>query len=478
MTSKVLDTECNHKCVEKQNAYLSSWLLKKVLSLKQRAKDIISGFFLGTGDLLNLVIGIKILTLKVWVYAYNFIKAVERYYFAFPFFYCLGPKANSSKGDGVIVVQTYFGLEGSQETVFNQNRAGRSKTLHSILLRAKRPGNNPVNIHFNKPLGIRYKSTLVSKDSIIKPWFLTGFTDAEGSFLVNIKKSPTLKLRWRVLPVIHNGLQSKDVNTLKEVKAFFGGQGSIIKAKNVVFYRSTTIQELKKVINHFEKYPLQTKKRADFELFKAIVMIIESKKHLIPEGFQEILNHKAYLNNGLPAAIIEAFEANNPNQPFPLLRANLKPVPRLPSIINPQIPDPQWLAGFTDGEGCFSISVAKNSATETGYIVSLRFQISQHLRDENLLRSFINYFGCGRFYPLDGTQKRGDFTVTKLTDNLNIIIPFFLKNPLLGIKAYDFKLWCEAADIMTKKEHLASEGLNKILILKALINKKSTNGGK
>jgi hypothetical protein len=233
---------------------------------------------------------------------------------------------------------------------------------------------------------------------------------------------------------------------------------------------------LKKVINHFEKYPLQTQKRADFELFKAIVMIVESKKHLIPEGFQEILNHKAYLNNGLPAAIIEAFDANNPNQPFPLLRANLKPVLRLPSIINPQIPDPQWLAGFTDGEGCFSISVAKNSATETGYLVSLRFQISQHLRDENLLRSFINYFGCGRFYPLNGTKKRGDFAVTKLTDNLNIIIPFFLKNPLLGIKAYDFKLWCEAADIMTKKEHLASEGLNKILNLKALINKKSTNG--
>jgi NADH:ubiquinone oxidoreductase subunit 4 (subunit M) len=34
---KILDTKCNHKCVEKQNAYLSSWLLKikGLLPLKQ-----------------------------------------------------------------------------------------------------------------------------------------------------------------------------------------------------------------------------------------------------------------------------------------------------------------------------------------------------------------------------------------------------------------------------------------------------------
>jgi hypothetical protein len=84
--------------------------------------------------------------------------------------------------------------------------------------------------------------------------------------------------------------------------------------------------------------------------------------------------------------------------------------------------------------------MSKNSATKTGYLVNLRFQLSQHLRDEKLLKSFIDYFGCGQYYPSKGTHIRGDFVVTKLSDILKIIIPFYLNNPIIGLKAYDFQL--------------------------------------
>jgi len=85
---------------------------------------------------------------------------------------------------------------------------------------------------------------------------------------------------------------------------------------------------LEKIINHFDKYPLQTQKRADFELFKSVVMMVKSKKHLSQDGLQEIINHRASLNNGLTLLLKESFPKSNP-------------VARISSIENPQIPDPQ-----------------------------------------------------------------------------------------------------------------------------------------
>jgi len=450
-------TKCNHKRVEKQNACLSSWLLKKVLSLKQWAKDIISGFFLGTGDLLSLVIGINNLTLK-WVNEFIFIQA---YLYNLYIQYL-------SKGDGVIVVQTQNSLEGSQETVISKFRAGEVNTLHSICKRSKTYGYNPYgSIHLNSQRILVWLARGTQKQKFstspnlasLHPWFITGLTDAEGCFMINILKAPNMKVGWRVQPVFQIGLHAKDENLLKEIKAFFEDQGFLTKINNnSLIYRLFSIEMLEKVINHFDSYPLQTKKRADFELFKSVVMLVKSKKHLSIEGLQEIVNHKASLNKGLTPNLKESFP-------------KYCPVARISDIVNHQNLDPQWLAGFTAGEGSFSVNISRNSGYKTGYLVNLRFQLSQHSRDENLLISLIDYFGCGQYYSLRGTQSRGDFVVTKLSDILNIIIPFYLKNPILGLKAYDFQLWCKVSEIMLKKEHLTLEGLEKIQEIKTKMNK-------
>ena len=52
-----------------------------------------------------------------------------------------------------------------------------------------------------------------------------------------------------------------------------------------------------KIIPHFEKFPLLSKKQKDFELFKKICKIVDQKIHLTKEGFIEILN-LAYSMNG------------------------------------------------------------------------------------------------------------------------------------------------------------------------------------
>jgi len=343
----------------------------------------------------------------------------------------------------------------------NKNRASRGKTLHSIsLLRAKTfdyNSNNSIHLNFST-LVIRHMSTEVSKKCNINPWFLTGFSDAEGCFMVSIYKSPKSRVGWRVQPVFQIGLHPKDKELLNIIQTYFDGQGILTRLKdNCLTYRVFSLETLDKIIEHFEKYPLQTQKRGDFELFKSVVMMVKCGKHLNTEGLQEIINYRASLNNGLTPILKEAFP-------------NFILIPRFHKIVNPQVPDPHWLSGFTAGEGCFNINIVKNSSTKTGYLVNLRFQLSQHLRNENLLKSFIDYFGCGKYYTVEGVQSRGDFVVTRLSDILNKIIPFYLNYPIMGIKAKDFQSWYEASELMFKKEHLTLEGLEKILKIKASKN--------
>ena len=84
--------------------------------------------------------------------------------------------------------------------------------------------------------------------------------------------------------------------------------------------------------------------------------------------------------------------------------------------------------------------MSKSSAYKTGFSVNLRFQISQHSRDEVLMRRFIDYMGCGQYYSLKGEgQFKGDLVVSRLPDIINKIKPFFSEYPILGVKSKDFQ---------------------------------------
>jgi hypothetical protein len=49
----------------------------------------------------------------------------------------------------------------------------------------------------------------------------------------------------------------------------------------------------------FDKYPLISRKRGDYLLFKQILSVIQLKEHLTLQGLQKIINIKATLNFGL-----------------------------------------------------------------------------------------------------------------------------------------------------------------------------------
>ena len=130
-----------------------------------------------------------------------------------------------------------------------------------------------------------------------------------------------------------------------------------------------------------------------------------------------------------------------------------------PTVIPTRI-DPLWLAGFTSADGCFSVQVAK-SKTKIGYAVGLRFILTQHSRDTELMRSLLSFFNCG-ILQVDSKKAAVYFVVTKLADIQDKIVPFFVKYSLQGSKMLYFADWCKVVDICKVKAHLTPEGLELI----------------
>jgi hypothetical protein len=131
-----------------------------------------------------------------------------------------------------------------------------------------------------------------------------------------------------------------------------------------------------------------------------------------------------------------------------------------------KVPSPEWIAGFTTGEGCFNINVTKSSTNKSGYQVQLKFQITQHARDSELLKSLVPYLGCGYYYATKG-RDCGYFLVVRFSDISSKIIPFFKKYPLQGVKANDFADFCKVTELMKSKAHLTKDGLEQIKQIKS-----------
>ena len=143
----------------------------------------------------------------------------------------------------------------------------------------------------------------------------------------------------------------------------------------------------------------------------------------------------------------------------------------IPLVENQKIEDPHWLAGFASAEGCFYINILKSQSSSIGFQVILVYVITQHIRDENLIISFIEYLKCGYIKKAKTKPNELKYVVTKLDDIVNIIIPFFQKFPIIGVKELDFSDWCKVAELIKNKANLTKDGLDKIHQIKAGMNR-------
>jgi len=116
----------------------------------------------------------------------------------------------------------------------------------------------------------------------LDPWYLTGFFEGEGCFWVTVHPHPTGKFGWIMDPTVQIYQHEDNRGLLERIQRFFGcgritpkGPNSKVLTYSVDSRRS--IEE--KVIPHFDKYPLQSRKWEDYLKFREIVLRMNAKEH-------------------------------------------------------------------------------------------------------------------------------------------------------------------------------------------------------
>lgn len=285
--------------------------------------------------------------------------------------------------------------------------------------------------------------------------FIVGFIDAEGSFLIYMRKSSRYSQGWQVKPVFSIGLHTKDLLLLENICAFLD-VGRIYKKPGSVHLQVENLEGINRLIKILGNNPFISQKRADFELFKKAVELINQGEHLTKEGLEKIVAIRASMNLGLSEGILKAFPDINSYE--------------RPSIQTPSVIDSNWLAGFAEGESNFAIRVSSSVSHILGKSVSLRFTITQHKRDISLLNSIEKSLGCGQVKERSA-HPCADYIVTNFREINEVIIPFFEKFPLTGNKKLDYLDFCKAAELIKNKVHLTKEGLDEIIRIKDGMNK-------
>lgn len=142
----------------------------------------------------------------------------------------------------------------------------------------------------------------------------------------------------------------------------------------------------------------------------------------------------------------------------------------------------EYIVGFTDGEGCFYVQIRKDNR------IVLRYFISQRYDNKTILDEIYGYFGVGYVHLKKqewGKQYRRFrrpsyvFEVTKQDHIHEIIVPFFQKHRLHGMKRFSFEKFASIAKIVKGRQDirlLSETELDFVWKLKKTMNILSRSG--
>ena len=126
-----------------------------------------------------------------------------------------------------------------------------------------------------------------------------------------------------------------------------------------------------------------------------------------------------------------------------------------------------YIAGFTDGEGSFNVSIKKRLDFKQSWKLSASFNISQ--KDRVILAWIKHILGCGTL------RERKDgvvyYEVTNVTSLYTVILPFFRRFGFRSAyKKNNFRIFSEIVSIMYAGQHNSSLGFQKVLELREKLN--------
>lgn len=141
----------------------------------------------------------------------------------------------------------------------------------------------------NNPVGAGNQQERLLEDEMIE-WYLSGFTDGEGSFNVSIiNRNQDFKSGWKVAPSFN--VSQKDDTVLRIFRRILGCGTIRYRRDGVCYFEVRRLRDLvEKVKPFFAKYPLQSSsKQTNLNAFLKILGILERGEHRSREGLRRVL---------------------------------------------------------------------------------------------------------------------------------------------------------------------------------------------
>jgi hypothetical protein len=127
----------------------------------------------------------------------------------------------------------------------------------------------------------------------------------------------------------------------------------------------------------------------------------------------------------------------------------------LESLIEFLKANPSWISGFVDGEGCFTGSFVIDNRSTWGLQPQAEFNIVQNNVDQLLLEAIKEIFGnIGGVYSRPNNMSVYSVRNTKALRE--VVLPFFLINPLISNKARELETFSIYLDLLSSNEHVGN----------------------
>jgi hypothetical protein len=300
----------------------------------------------------------------------------------------------------------------------------------------------------------------------LNPWYITGFTDGEGTFSFSLNKKNkrldgTFRYHIQIEYKIAVGYNPYNLEQFKNIQNYFGvGKIYITEAKGnnqrTLHFRVFSLKDCLIIRKHFEEFPLLTDKNIHFNLWCKVLDLIINKEHTTEEGLNKIVALKEYSPKGV---------SSNLQINFPSYKNYLEIKPDYnPNWNNLNI---HWLCGFINADGHFKVQVLKSNRGLLGKQALPVIVITQHSKNISVLNKIQEFLGLGYVF-IRKSQPAADFKITNLAD-INLFIIKFKEAQLLGAKALDYSDFCLIINLLNNKP-LTKEILSKIEKINSNVN--------
>jgi len=121
-------------------------------------------------------------------------------------------------------------------------------------------------------------------------YYLAGFADGEGSFMIIVRPRKDYNLPWKISLCFN--VSQKDKVILSLFKRYLKCGTLRQREDGLWYYEVNNLRALKEnVIPFFQKFRfLSSKKKRNFSIFKKAVKLLEEGEHLKEEGIKRILS--------------------------------------------------------------------------------------------------------------------------------------------------------------------------------------------